>query len=78
MRRTPSGDGNVVARWYMSLAFGLLDLNCFLGWRGGGRVPKSVALNIGLFFQIRQNSNRDKYSFVVEQVPYDCFARNWG
>ena len=47
MQRTPSGDGKVVARWYMSLAFGLLDLNYFLGWRGGGLVPKCVALNIG-------------------------------
>ena len=43
----PSGDGKVVARSYISLALGLLILNCFRGWNGGGSVPKSVALNMG-------------------------------
>ena len=47
MRRIPRVNEKVVARVYINLAFGLLDLNCFLGWKGGGLVPKSVALNIG-------------------------------
>ena len=46
-RKMPIGDGKVVARSYISLAFGLLALNCFRGWNGGGVVPKSIALNIG-------------------------------
>ena len=43
----PSGAGKVIARSYMSLALGLLVLNCFRGCNGGGGVPKSVALNMG-------------------------------
>ena len=35
----PKGDGKLVARWYMALAFGRLGLNCFRGGICGCGVP---------------------------------------
>ena len=43
----PLGAGRDVARSYITLAFGLLTLNCLRGGIGGGIVPSNVYWNMG-------------------------------